>query len=491
MIKSSKRNNGDIKINKRVLNLMGELISRTEMAATMGYQYKGRRDVYQTLGYKKVIRYEDYYAKYKRQDIASRIIDAPVEFSWRRLPDITELEGEDTEFEKAARSLIKTNNLYTFLRRLDKLAGIGRYAVLVFGFDDVKNIEDFKNPVTRASNLVYLQPYSEINAIIEEQNLVKDTKDKRYGLPEFYSISFSTLGSTLKTEKRLVHHSRVLHVADGLLEDSMYGEPRLQSVYNRLDNIELIAGGSAEMFWRGAKRDLILKKEADAQFDNSQQDLAQLETEIERYIHDYQDFLRVQGIDVSTLTPQVADPSNHISIQIDLIASAKGYPKRILMGSERGELASTQDETSWLSIMEDRRISFNESIILRPAIDKLIEVGVLPKPKTGEYSVDWPPLLSPSEEEKVSISKSKTEALAIYSNSIGASEIIPPEIFLKKFLEFTDDEIDEINGLVDDMIVEEEEKLPDEADIIDKSKTETKVAQLKKLKTEIKKRSKK
>lgn len=458
MRKSSKQNNGDIKINKRVLNLMGELISRTEIAATMGYQYKGRRDVYQTLGYKKVIQYEDYYSKYKRQDIASRIIDAPVEFSWRRLPEITELEGEETEFEKKIKEIINVNNLYTFLRRIDKLAGIGRYAILVFGFNDVKNIDDFKNPVTKASDLVYLQPYSEINATIEEQNLVKNTRDKRYGLPEFYSVSFSILGSTLKTEKRLVHHSRVLHVADGLLEDSIYGEPRLQSVFNRLDNIELISGGSAEMFWRGARRDLILKKEADAQFDNSEQDLTALETEIERYIHDYQDFLRVQGIDVSTLTPQVADPSNHISVQLDLIASATGIPKRILMGSERGELASTQDETSWLSLMEDRRTSFNEGIILRPVIDKLIEVGVVPEPKTGKYSVDWPALLSPSEEEKVSISKAKTEALAIYANSIGASEIIPPEIFLKKFLEFTDDEIDEINDLVSEIIIEDKEQ---------------------------------
>ena len=107
---------------------------------------------------------------------------------------------------------------------------------------------------------------------------------------------------------------------------------------------------------------------------------------MDSYLHGFQRYLRLQGIDIQELKPQLADPSNHFAVLINMISIATGIPKRILLGSERGELASSQDEKNWADQIDSRRKDHCEPMILRPLIDSLIGVGVLPEPK-GEYVV--------------------------------------------------------------------------------------------------------
>ena len=71
-----------------------------------------------------------------------------------------------------------------------------------------------------------------------------------------------------------------------------------------------------------------------------------------------------------------------------LISAASGIPLRIMTGSERGELASTQDDGNWASRIEERQLHFAEPMILRPLIDRLIELRALPEPSDGEYQLN-------------------------------------------------------------------------------------------------------
>lgn len=433
--KTAKGKKGTVFTNEEALSILSAIAVRAGIAARLGKSFSGDRDIYTALGYNTSPGFEDYMAKYERQDIARAIIDKPVRASWRRPPTITELDQKESKFEKQWIGLVENKRIYHHLSRADRLASIGTYAALFLGFDDGKKAEE---EIGSASKLLYLTPYSMENAAIAESEI--DQKDERYGLPKIYEINIKVSGADA-TRSSKVHWSRVIHVAEDLLEDNVEGIPRLRAVLNRLQDLEIIAGASAEGFFRGAFPGFGLKKQPDATFEKQDKDA--LTDEMEEYLHGFKRFFRIQGIDIQELKPQIADPSNHISAQIDLISAATGIPKRILLGSERGELASSQDEKNWADRIDERRKEHCEQVILRPLIDRLIKVGVLPKPAEG-YTVKWPDMMTPSEKDTAEVGEILAKALKAYVDAMGAQEIVPPEIFLQK-LGFSKDEVEQIN----------------------------------------------
>jgi len=434
---------------QKLVVLASELVSRATLAQKLGQSYGTARDIYTALGYPKILTFDHYYSRYKRQDIAKRIVNMPAIATWRGKPVITENVDKETEFENAWAKLVKSLNVYHYLTRVDKIAGIGQYAVLLMGFDDGHPLNQ---PVEKATKVLYLRPYNENHAQIN--TWILDTKNERYGLPETYRITISA-GNKSNSVSQVVHHSRVLHVAEGLDEDDIYGTPRLQAVYNRLQDLELIVGGSAEMFWRGAFPGYGFKASADANIDP--QAMSALADEIDEYMHGLKRYLRLQGIDIENLAMQVADPSNHVEVQLKLISGATGIPVRILTGSERGELASSQDETNWNARIDERRKDFAEPRILRPFIDRLIEIGILPEPKEG-YTVEWPDIFALNEETKAKIGEIKTRSLAAYVNAPGADMMVPIEIFLEEVLGFEREKIDKIREVAEKELREEAEE---------------------------------
>jgi len=446
----------------KIMNMMESLRSmasvlteRASLAARMGKSFGTNRDLYAALGYTKFPTFDDYYSKYIRQDIAKAIVEALPNACWRKKPIVTELNsdpGKLTKFEEEWNTLIKDFSVWHYLTRADRIAGIGQYGVMLIGYQDGKELRE---PVENASELLYLRPYNENNA--EISTWVEDSKDPRYGKPETYKLRIRTALSnkSTSTSNVLVHHSRVIHIAEGLTDDDILGTPRLRPVLNRLNDLDLVAGGSAEMFWRGAFPGYGFKQDADATMDP--QDMDDLEDEIQKYMHNLERFIRLKGISVENLTTQVADPSNHVSVLVDLISAATRIPKRILMGSERGELASSQDERSWDNRVDERRRDFCEPMILRPFIDDLISAGVLSSP-AEEYVIVWPDISVPTEKETAEVVKIKTEAFAKYVSSPGADQLIPPEIYLKTYLGHSDEEIQEMMELV----VEPEEEPEEE-----------------------------
>jgi len=438
---------------QKLQQLTSVIASRATLASQLGESFDGDRELYTSCGYPFTITFSRYKGRFTRQDIAKRIVSAYPDATWRGAPDVYETEDEkETEFEKAWDLLLKDVPVYHYLNRVDKITGIGRYGVLLMGFDDGKPMDQ---PVEDAKELLYLQPYAENHATIDM--IVTDRKDKRYGLPMYYKLQMGVAnvnsgGKTSTTQQERVHWSRVLHIAEGCTESDVYGTPRLECVYNRLQDIETITGGSAEMFWRGGFPGMSL--EADA--GTALQGTAALEDEIEAYMHGLTRVLRLQGIKANQLDTQVANPKFHIEIQLQLISGATGIPVRILTGSERGELASTQDKGNWDNRVDERRKDFAGPSILTPLIDRLIEVGVLPKPKDG-YIVEWPDIGALDDKEKAEIAKNLTEAMSKYMES-GASAIMPPQVFLVSILGYTDEEAETMLGDVVETIREEDEE---------------------------------
>ena len=233
----------------------------------------------------------------------------------------------------------------------------------------------------------------------------------------------------------------------------------MRSIWNRLMDLEKLVGGSAEMFWRGARPGYQAKTKEGYKMGTTAE--AKLQTQIDEFEHKLRRMIVNEGVEFEALEQQVSDPSKHVDVLIQMISAVTGIPKRILTGSERGELASSQDETGWLSLIQTRREEYAEVSIVRPFVDMCIERGVLPGPSSEEegYDVEWLDLFSPSDKEKADVGKVRADALAVYSNNPVASLIVPPDAFFEWFLGLNEEQREKIKELSEDALAEELEAI--------------------------------
>ena len=434
------------------IQILNSLISRAELAGKLGMSYGGERDLYQSLGYKTNLTYEDYATAYARQDIAKAVINRPIETTWKGEVNIVETDDTETPFEKAYQEIDDRIKLKSKFVRLDKLSCLGEYGVLFLGFDDAKTERDLQNPVQPGPGrkLLYVKPLGKNHAKINTWE--RDTNNPRFGMPYQYQLSISQPGGTGSKDLH-VHHSRIIHVIPELLESECEGEPVLKVVYNRLQDLEKLLGGSGEMFWRGGRPGYHGKLDPDVQITAEQED--ELMEQLNEYEHNLRRVLMTQGVDLQSLSTQVADPSNHVNVQIQMISAATGIPQRILTGSERGELASSGDRNNWFDMITSRRQEYAEQQIILPFVDRLITFGVLPEP-AEPYKVEWEDLYSASDQQKAEVGKTRATALKEYANAPSAMDLVPLESFLKHFIGLGDEEIEIINQARENMISEEQ-----------------------------------
>jgi len=444
---------------KPEIAVMSEMLNRVNLMQRMG-TYNGDRNIYDALGYPTgIITYKEYFSRYLRQDIAKAVIDRPVQSSWKGEIVIMEANnnGKDTPFETAWKKLAYDHKLKSLFIRADKLTGIGRYSVILFGMNDISKLEDYAKPINKkrkSNKLLYLKPLSEESAKIEKFD--NDPKSERYGLPLLYSVTVNDISTqagnaNLNVKTIQVHYSRLLHIVEDILENETYGTPRLQAIYNRLIDLDKIVGGDAEMYWRGARPGYT--GNVDSEYQMSPETLSDLRTQIEEFEHNLKRVLINEGVEYKALAQQIAEPSSHVDVQIQLISAETGIPKRILVGSERGELSSSQDKQEYISFVTSRREETNEPMLLRPFIEKCMDLAILPT--ISYFQVVWDKLFSLSDKEKVMMGKDRSMAVRDYIANPVSIKLLPIEVFLKYILAFDDNQIEEIMLEMDEAALEE------------------------------------
>lgn len=408
--------------------------------------------MYETLGYPKVLTFQNYWDMYHRQDIAHRIIKTYPEATWRDTATILTKDSESDVLGNEWETLSNRLCLPHYLTRLDVLQNIGRYAVLLILTSDVANEEGLREPVqglNSPDDVLGVQAYSEGDVQISSYD--NDVFSPRHGLPDTYRLKTGShthdnqSGASMPTKTLVVHHSRILHVAEGLLTNDVFGTPLLECVYNRLLDLEKLLGGASESFWLNARGGLHMDASMDADFEG-ETEAKKMRDDTDKYIHGLSRVLRTKGVAVNPVNFAVHSNTDQVSAVLDAIASATGIPKRILIGSERGELASSQDENNFKARIAERRSNFAEAMILRPLVDRFMEWGVLP---ATEYDVDWGEDDELSPLEKADIGLKQAQALAAYSNPLGAlpEQIVGPKQFVEDVLGMEYQPEDVISGL--------------------------------------------
>jgi len=427
------------KLNKRIANLQEDL-SRLDFAKTF-LQYGGDRDVYKSLGYNLNPGFNDFYARYRQHDIAKAIIDKLCNYTWRgdvSIYNITEQDNEQNSLYKVWNELNKTLRLQKKLLQLDKLSMIGEYACLLLGFNDVKSNEDFKRPVNKNSKLLYVTPLSQANCTF---NIFEnDISNERYGQPLLYDVKIKNNQTEITLQ---VHYTRIIHVVYDALDDELRGIPFLLPIYHRLEDLDKIIGASAEMFWRGARPGYHVNIGNEAYADDDV--IAnKLEQSLTKFEHNLRRFIATQYVDkIESLQQQIADPSNFADVQFQIISALTGIPKRILFGSERGELASSQDKESFNEVIWARRKAFAEPEILNKLMQRLIEVGTI---KQTDYTIEWQSVYDEDINKRTERALKLAQAINTFTANPYNEEFMPKETFMRIVLGFTDAQIEEITN---------------------------------------------
>lgn len=284
---------------------------------------------------------------------------------------------------------------------------LGSYALIFLGLTDDGvadgNEESLSEPVAADSldgpaGVQYLTPYDEGRADPDGITLVTDVTDPRYGLPETYNVD---LGDNRPTVT--IHHSRVIHIVGPTFDEELQNDSVLKRSLNRLDDIAKLHGASAEAFWRTAYQGFFISPPTidgtPAQFgdDGSKEALAD---QIDEYHNNFRRAIFANG-EVQTLDTDTQDPTGHLESQYRALAAGHDIPQSILMGNETGERATQEDRALWHERIAEFRAEFCAPRVLRPLIDRLVSVGILPEPQGGPkaYCVEWPALEEPSEKE--------------------------------------------------------------------------------------------
>lgn len=391
-------------------------IDRLVAARNMGMTFAGARDTWTALGYPQAISLVDYRDRYRRGGVAGRVIDALPSAAWRGDGEVFEdLDPEvETAFETAWMDLNKQLKVWSTLQRAHILATLGSFSVILIGApgDWITEL-----PKGKPGGLLYLTPFggpvidpksmqrgqsSTTGADVVVSKWDEDSGSPRFGQPLEYGLSRTNIASP--DMQRPVHWSRVLHVpAPGFLDDAIFGPPGLERVFNYLIDLDKVVGGGSEAFWLRANAGIqfdIDKKMALTDANNAVTALAE---QVDRYEHGMTRAIRTRGVNINQLGSDVADFSNPADVILTLIAGTCGIPKRILTGSEMGQLASTQDRNNWNDQVRDIRTSYAHPVILSPLIDRLIKYGYLPQPE--QWEVAWPDSAAMTETEKIDAAK--------------------------------------------------------------------------------------
>jgi hypothetical protein len=294
-------------------------------------------------------------------------------------------------------------------------------------------------PTTR---LLYMRPLPEGMATVVQWETNKF--HPRFGLPVMYNVTLNdptqgTTGNAMPTGSYRVHWSRITHLADThhtATTSRALAAPRQRPVWADILNCYKVGGASAEMYYQGALPGHSF--EVDPRFGQNIMDEKRMKDVYELWRNGMQRGIITKGWVMKDHAPQVVDPTPQLEKYVENICIKLNMPMRIFKGSERGNLASEQDETNWAGRKRERRTGYMTSGIVCPIINRLILARVLPEPMQ-DLKTDWPDFSTQTEEQKAKVSLVKTQSLAAYVSS-GADVMVTPMNFLTKYQGFSNGE---------------------------------------------------
>lgn len=374
-----------------------------------------------------------YEEMYRFNTLGRKAVHALADECWQSHPEVYEDDDPEklTPAEQDWAEVLRLHPaVWRTVHRADRLSGVGRYGGLVLGVDDGRKADE---PLGAARNgprsLLYLRPVGEREAEVSSTDT--DPTSVRFGRPTSYLVQVGDPDGDAGTTEVEVHWTRFLHMADELGAGEVYAPPRLEPVFNRLLDLRKTLGASAEMFYKGAFPGISFEVLAELA-GRSNMDKASLRAEFLAYQNGTERFMALDGATANTLAPNVADPTQHAMLQVQMIAADLDVPVRVLLGSQQGHLAGLDDTHRWEGKVTGRRADYLTPAVVVGLADRLAGCGVVRPPAAG-FKVWWPEVDLRSPQEKADTAVKTTQALMQYVTG-GAEVIFPLPFYLSEVL---------------------------------------------------------
>ena len=438
-----------------------------------GTSHQGRRDYWEVFGYPDPENVsQDQYEKRARTQPEARIItEAPVQVSWKYPPvirDDAREEGEDpTQFEQDVQELLDGSTgdrnpkaeragLNTYWQWADRKQRPVQYGLMLMGYRDGRKMSQPVNEeaLDGPNDLAYCNVFSQTDvknwALAGDFDKGEPIRDgiERPDKPILYEIEFeqSNADGSIEIETKIVHHSRLQHIIERPDHSEYLGEGCLEPLLHALIDFEKVRGASAEAHYNNVDRKFIgMGTEGSSLGNNREQIIEDFDAQMQDMTDGMRSTAYGENMDIHEVSGDSVDPSAMLDALYDTLAGVSKQPQRIMKGSERGELASSQDESNWLSRMSERQEQVNAKRFVIPTLDDLIAYGVVAEPEAGPsgYSVGWRSLFELTDLEKASKIKTLSQAVKAIQD---AAAIGPDEQDLYEVVGLSHPDTDEESG---------------------------------------------
>lgn len=137
----------------------------------------------------------------------------------------------------------------------------------------------------------------------------------------------------------------------------------LEAGYNDLLTLEKVSGAGGEGFWKNAKSSPVLEVDKEADIAKLAQMLgvetSEIADKMDEVVGDWQkgfdQLLMLQGIEAKTLGVTLPQPAEFYNTALQSFAASIEMPLKILVGTQTGERASTEDAKEWSQTISSRR----------------------------------------------------------------------------------------------------------------------------------------
>lgn len=372
-----------------------------------GYFGQTKHNYAKDFGWPDYVSFEMLFKMYQRNGLAKAAVHKTASKTWEDFPKlVSDANDANSPAEKAVIKQFNKLNLWQKMAEADRRAMVGHYSALILRVADNKR---FDEPLDGSK--VGIQNLVEVvvawSSQLEVSQWDTDVQSDTYGQPLMYQFNEAEIIENRKVNPRvrsfMVHPSRVMiWSSDG----TVFGKALLEAGYNDLIDMEKIKGAGGEGFWKNAKaapvlevdKEASLREMAAAMGVEESGILEAMNKQVDSYAKGFDQVLMLQGITAKPMNVQLSVPESFFMTALMSFAASVEIPLKILVGSQSGERASTEDAKEWAQTTNARRVNYILPLINRFK-DMLIEGGLL----TGEWAVSWSDLTKATVSDKLEL----------------------------------------------------------------------------------------
>lgn len=363
-----------------------------------------KHDHYSDYGWPEFVTFDMLYKAYIRNSIAGAAVAKTIEKTWQDDPEVWETnEPIGSKLEGEILRRFEDLRVWQRLAEADRRSMVGRYGAVIMRLADGL---PFDQPVTRVPGGLYglidLIPAWETQLIPIAFDT--DQTSLSYGFPTMYQFVEASLVDNDNRAPRqfAVHPDRVLIWSD---DGTLHCQSALLGAFNDLIDLEKIKGGGGEGFWKTARGAPIIEAPEGMRPDDLAKALgvglpdvrSALNDQLDDFNSGFDKGLMLGGLTAKPMQINLPSPEHFVAAPLNSIAAHLHMPVKILMGSQTGERASTEDAKEWAQTCHARRVKRAKPMI-REFLNRLERFGIIPE---RDWVIGWADLTEATGPEKI------------------------------------------------------------------------------------------